>query len=454
MSAEAGIAAQVLELVKGVEAEVLVEHGSEALTRFANSYIHQNVGDVVTTVRLRVHADGRTTTTTTTRLDNLEDLAARTLAALRPAPLDPTWPGLTPPTPTDGFLGNADEATAAADPGERAARVRAFVDACEGLSAAGYVSTSSTRVAYANSLGHQAFGTTTSAGIDAIARTPSSDGLARQGAVRLADLDGAVLGARAAAKARAGADPAQLPAGRYEVVLEPAAVADMLQTMAFYGFNAKAVQERRSFVELGTVQFDPAITLVDDVRAPGTTGLPFDVEGTPRRRTVLVDAGTPVGLAHDRRSAARDGTASTGGAIPGGASWGAVPSSLVLCAGTPAPAHEVDGPALDSAVAALVAEVGRGLLVTASHYTRVLDPRTLVVTGLTRNGVWLIEDGVVTTPVQNFRFTQSYPQALAPGAVLGVGSHLVRLPGTWTELACAAPALRLASWNYTGNASG
>jgi predicted Zn-dependent protease len=456
VATEADLAAQVLELVRGVEAEVLVEHGNEALTRFANSYIHQNVGDAVTTVRLRVHAGGRTATTTTTRLDALDELGARTLAALALAPADPTWPGLTPPTPTDGFQGNVDEATAEADPADRAARVRAFVDACEGLSTAGYVSTSSTRVAYANSLGHHAFGATTSAGLDAIARTATSDGLARQGAVRLGDLDGAVLGARAATKARAGADPTELPAGRYEVVLEPAAVADLLQIMAFYGFNAKAVRERRSFVELGTPQFDPAITLVDDVRAPGAAGLPFDVEGTPRGRTVLVDAGTPVGLAHDRRTAAKEGTASNGGAIPGGASWGAVPSSLVLSAqaGAGGAAHEVDGPALDSAVAALVAQVGRGLLVSANHYTRVLDPRTLVVTGLTRNGVWLIEDGVVTTPVKNFRFTQSYPLALAPGAVLGVGSHTVRLPGDWTDLACAAPALRLASWNYTGNASG
>jgi predicted Zn-dependent protease len=216
------------------------------------------------------------------------------------------------------------------------------------------------------------------------------------------------------------------------------------------------VQERHSFVELGTAQFDPAITLVDDVQGAGAAGLPFDVEGTPRRRTVLVDAGTPVALAYDRRTAAKAGTTSTGGAVPGGASWGAVPASLVLdaAASTTQKAEEVDGPALDSAVAALVAQVERGLLVTASHYTRVLDPRTLVVTGLTRNGVWLIENGVATTPVQNFRFTQSYPHALAPGAVLGVGSHVVRLPGDWTDLACAAPALRLASWNYTGNASG
>jgi predicted Zn-dependent protease len=290
--------------------------------------------------------------------------------------------------------------------------------------------------------------------MDGIARTGSSDGLSRVASVRLSDLDGTILGARAAAKARAGADPVELPPGRYEVVLEPTAVADVLQMLAFYGFNAKAVQERRSFVELGSAQFDPAITLVDDVTAADAIGLPFDVEGTPRQRLSLVEAGISTAVAHDRRTAAKAGIESTGHAIVGSAVWGAIPGSTRLVPAKTAPAEEVDGPAADSSVAELVAGVERGLLVTDNHYTRVLDPRTLVVTGLTRNGVWLIEDGVVTTPVQNFRFTQSYPQALAPGAVLGVGTHVTGLPGAWSEAGYVAPALRLASWNYTGGASG
>jgi predicted Zn-dependent protease len=116
--------------------------------------------------------------------------------------------------------------------------------------------------------------------------------------------------------------------------------------------------------------------------------------------------------------------------------------------------REVDGPAADSSVVALLAGVERGLLVTDFWYTRVLDPRPLVVTGLTRNGVWLIENGEITRPVKNFRFTQGYPQALAPGAVLGVGSHRIAQPADWDHEAFAAPALRLASWHFTGGASG
>jgi hypothetical protein len=109
---------------------------------------------------------------------------------------------------------------------------------------------------------------------------------------------------------------------------------------------------------------------------------------------------------------------------------------------------------VDPGAADLVSRVERGLLVTDLWYTRVLDPKTLVVTGLTRNGVWLIEDGKLTTPVRNLRFTQSYPQALAPGAVNGIGPVTTILPTPmalgWTR----APALHLASWNFTGGASG
>lgn len=453
---ETDLAQRVLELVeRGVEAEVTVERHALSLTRFANSYIHQNVADETTAVRLRLHADGRTATTSTTVLDGLDELVRRTVASMRLAPADPTWPGLTPPTPLHSD-GNVDEETAAASPDERAARVRAFVEQAEGLDAAGYCRTSSARVVYANSAGQHVTGAKTSAAMDGIARTATSDGLARLASVRLADIDGAVLGARAAAKARAGENPVELPPGRYEVVMEPAAVADVLQMLAVYGFNAKMVLDRQSFLQLGEAQFDPAVTLVEDSSLPDSTAIPFDAEGTPRRRVVLVDRGVSAAVVHDRRTAARagDGAESTGHAIAGGASFGAIATCLRLVpAEGPAPV-EVEGPAADSSVAALVAGVERGLLVTDNHYTRVLDPRTLVVTGLTRNGVWLIEDGVITTPVRNFRFTQSYAQALGPGAVLGVGTRAVEQPGPWSESGFVAPAVRLASWNYTGGASG
>jgi predicted Zn-dependent protease len=285
-----------------------------------------------------------------------------------------------------------------------------------------------------------------------------ADGVARLASSRLADLDGALLGARAAAKARAAVDPVEIPPGSYPVVLEPAAVADLLLMLAVDGFNGRAVNDGVSFAQVGEAQFDPSVSLVDDATEPGAIGLPFDLDGTPKRRLELVRDGVTTAVAHDRRTAAVAGTTSTGHGI-GEASWGAVPSNLVLVPGTAGRegggVTEVDGPMADSAVADLVRSLERGLLVSDIWYTRVLDPRRLVMTGLTRNGVWLVENGGLTRPVSTLRFTQSYPGALAPGLVAGIGGHAAHLPGDdWMSIDLRAPALSLAAWNVTGGASG
>jgi predicted Zn-dependent protease len=444
------------------EIEVSVDHSRPALTRFANSVIHQNVAEEYVQVGIRVHVDGRTASASSTIVsdDGIDALVARVLAAVALAPVDPGWPGLTPPTPL-GAVAPLDPATRDASPDDRASIVADFVAAAGGLETAGYCRTNHRREAFANSAGHVVASECADVALAGIARRAGqsgvADGVARMLSLRIADLDGAVLGARAAAKANAGVDPVELPPDRYEVVLEPTAVADVLEALAAFGFNAKAVAERRSFVRVGEEQFDRAITLVDDAPAAGVA---FDADGTPTQRVALVDAGRTVGLTHDRRTAAAAGgdAVSTGNSI-GSASFGALARHLVLSGSAPddPPAGEVDGPVVDASAAELVAGVERGILVTDFWYTRVLDPRTLAITGLTRNGVWLIEHGEVTRPLRDFRFTQAYAQALMPGAVLGVGRTTTSLPGDtysadmpwWT-----APALHLAAWNFTGGASG
>ncbi len=128
--------------------------------------------------------------------------------------------------------------------------------------------------------------------------------------------------------------------------------------------------------------------------------------------------------------------------MPGGGPFGALPANLVLEPGAASPDE-------------LVAAVERGLLVTDFWYTRILDPRTMVVTGLTRNGVWLVEDGRVVRPVTNLRFTQSYLDALGPGAVKGVGSDATLIGGaTFGFGAYVVPSLHLAGWSFTGGAQG
>ncbi len=454
-------ATRVLEMVmaadRSIEVEVSVDRNRLALTRFANSVIHQNVADDTVGVRVRVHRDGRTASGSSTLVapDGLRALVDRTLAAVAVAPADPGWPGLAPPAPV-GPTAVVDPLTAAASPDDRAAVVAAFVEAAGGLEAAGYCRTNHWTGAFVNSAGQSVTGDSADVAVDGIARREGADGVARAASGRMSDIDGALLGGRAAAKARAAGDPVELSPDRYEVVLEPTAVADILETLSLYGFNAKAVQERRSFVRIGDAQFDPSVTVVDDARAAGDA---YDAEGTPRQRRVLVEAGTTVSLTHDLRTAAAAGTTSTGHSV-GSPAWGAIARHLVIMPiphGGTVEVGEVAGPVVDSATADLVARVERGILVTDLWYTRVLDPRTLAVTGLTRNGVWLVERGEVVQPLRNFRFTQSYAEALQPGAVKGIGRAVAALPGDaysgagprWT-----APALHLASWNFTGGASG
>ncbi|MDT5031340.1 MAG: hypothetical protein QOC94_1511 [Actinoplanes sp.] len=461
---EFALAGRVVELVRhaagpAAQAEVVAAHVAEALTRFANSAIHQNVADATTTVRLRLHLDGRTAAGSTTRVDaeGLQALVDRTIAAARLGPPDAAWPGLAPPRALHPHE-ELDEATARATPQERAARVRDFVAAAGGMETAGYCRTNYATAAFANTAGQAVEGRFAEAAMDGIARNAGADGVARLATGRLAELDGAVLGARAAAKARAAGSPIELPPGRYDVVLEPDAVADVLANLAAFGFNGKSYAHHQSFAELGVQQFDPAVTLIDEpIGGPGAPApdLPFDTEGTPRASLVLVQDGTTVGITHDRSSAAEVGAVSTGHATPASRGWGPYATHLRLAPGAATPTGDggATGPTAESA-RALVAGIERGLLITDFWYTRVLDQKSLVVTGLTRNGVWLVEGGEVTAAVGNMRFTQSYPQALGPGLVRGIGAEAIQLPDRWSGMRYVAPALHLASWNLTGNASG
>jgi predicted Zn-dependent protease len=437
---------RVLELV-GDRADALVTcgQGTSSLTRFANSRIHQNMASDEDHVRLRIVVDdGRIAQATTTRLDadGLERLVEGTLAAARLCPPDPDYPGLAEPgqvTTVEHF----DPDTAAASPDARAEVVADFVGAGPDLEAAGYCSTQGDTHVLCSTTGIRYASRSTMAQVDAIHRAaaaagPPTDGYGQITSQRIADLDGRRIGEVAAAKATRGADPVELEPGTYEVVLEPRAVAAVLLFPAWLGFNGKAHAEGTSFAHLGEQQFDERITLWDDATDPRALGRPYDAEGTPKRRVDLVAAGVTSGLAHDRRSAALAGVESTGSSI-GQESFGGYPGDLFLEGG-------------DESLDELIAGVERGLLVTDFWYNRILDPKTQVVTGLTRNGLFLIEGGELTRPVQNLRYTQSVVGALAPGHVLGVGSdaQLVGNEGGIVHV----PSVRLRSWAFTGGAQG
>lgn len=432
------------------EAEATVVSGRSALTRFANSAIHQNVADDHVSVRLRVVVDGRSATVLTNRLagDALDRLVERALAAAALRPRDPEWPGLAPPAGLTTEAGaHYHEAAHRSTPRSRAEVVMAFVDAAarlpggRELRAAGYCATSGRTIAFANSAGQRLAGRASRAAIEGIHRTATADGKGFEVQSGGTPLDGGRAGTVAAQKALAAARTVDVGPGEWEVVLEPPCVADVCDFVTGQGFNAKLHAEGMSFVRLGERQLDPAISIFDDATDPRAMGVAFDAEGTPRRRLDLVVDGVCVALAHDRRTAARAGSASTGHAVAGGESAGPSPGDVFLQAGASAKEETLED---------MVASVERGLLVTDFWYTRILDSKTQVVTGLTRNGTFLIEGGEVVGAVHNLRFTQSYSDALAPGNVVAVGSD-ARLAG---EVEFHVPSLHLRSWSFTGDARG
>jgi predicted Zn-dependent protease len=423
------------------EAEITVGVGRTALTRFANSFIHQNVAEEKQWARLKLVVDGRAATGSTNRLDrdSLVKLVDDTLESARLRPVDPDWPGLAPPTAWLTLEDDRyDPGTHKSEPAARAQVVKDFVDQGPELGAAGYCATRGWDTYFANNLQHRAGGRATMAAVDAIHRTATSDSRGWQFAPSIGGIDGAAAGRLAAARARAAANPVDLEPGRYEVVLEPACVADMMDFLAD-GFNAKTYSEGRSWVKPKAALMDESIDIWDDVNDPRAIGVSFDAEGTPKAQRVLVREGVCRALVHDRRTAKRTGTRSSGHAVPGGEVSGPMPTNLFVGGGDQSPEE-------------LVADVERGLLVTDFWYTRILDPKTQVVTGLTRNGTFLVEKGKIVGAVRNLRFTQSYVEALAPGNVLGLGddARLYELWGGWAHV----PSLRLASWNFTGGAKG
>jgi predicted Zn-dependent protease len=397
---------------------------------------------------LTVGVDGRVARAQSTRTDaaSLEALVERALAAAALRPPDPEFAGFAPEAAVPS-VDHWDDGTAGATPDQRAAIVAAFVDAGEGLEAAGYCSTEAATHVLLSTTGQRAVGHATTAQLDGIHRatTPegdgagdTADGYGQATSVRLADLDGAACGARAAAKAASGRNPVELPPGNYEVVLEPRAVASALVYPAYMGFNGKAHADGTSFVHLGEQQWDAPVDIWDDATDPRALGVGFDAEGTPKRRLDLVQGGASVGLTHDRRSARLAGVEPTGHSV-GSEAFGGYATSLFLGGGDEPPDR-------------LVGAVERGLLVTDLWYNRILDPKTQVVTGLTRNGLFLIEDGKIVGPVQNLRYTQSIVGGFGPGKVRGLGND-AQLVGSEGGI-MHVPSARLASWAFTGNARG
>jgi predicted Zn-dependent protease len=303
-----------------------------------------------------------------------------------------------------------------------------------GVRAFGSFSTSSETIAIANSRGVAATERRTAAQLLTVTTGPDGgSGYAEQAGVDVGSIDAPSVGREAAEKARASANPVTVDPGDWSVVLEEYAVVDLLSMLAYMGFSALAVQEERSFFEPGKVVGSELVTIVDDASEPGAMPASFDYEGVAKRKVVLVERGVCREVVYDQQTAARGGVASTGHGLPAPNPYGPFPLNLVMEAGkTPR--------------AALTSELERGLLVTRFHYTNPVHPKLAIVTGMTRDGTFLVQDGRIVGPVRNLRFTQSYLAALA--GTVAVGSERRTVKGDFGGV--LVPAVRIEGWTFTG----
>jgi predicted Zn-dependent protease len=388
----------------GSDVEVLIQRDTEGLTRFANSSIHQNVWRDDIGINVRVVGPGGRTGVVNVHTDDPAEVArAATSAAAvsRVAPEDPEYPGLAGPDAAGTVP--VDAATVAATPGQRAAAVRELLDEVpDAFLAAGAYRTVGSEIGLFTTAGQHAYAPTSFAGLSVVVSGASSSGWSEAGGRSMADIDPAASGRRAVAKARAGSDPADVPAGEWPVILEAPAVATVMQFLAYLGFGGRSWLEGRAFTSerLGEPIVDARLTLVDDAVSPAATGLPFDYEGTPKQRVELIKDGVAAAVVHDRHSAKRAGVVSTGHGLPAPNTHGPLAMDPMLL-----PGH-------DGTVDDLVSRCERGLLVTRFHYTNIVHPKETSITGMTRDGTFLVEDGRITTGVRNLRFTQSILGAL------------------------------------------
>lgn len=421
--------------------EVLLTRDDTALTRFAESRVHQNTARVDGEARVRVVVDGgRVGVVATNDLTpgGLREAAAAAVEAARVTPPDEGFAGLAEPASYEPAATD-DEATGNASPADRAALVSAMLAGLgDGMVAAGTAETGRHEVAVVNSLGVAAYHASTRAALTCLVSGADSTGWAEDTTGTIGALDADAIGRRAVEKVVRGAGPRDVEPGDWQVVLEAPAVSALVEWLCWLAFGGRDVVEGRSAVSgrLGERVCSPLVTIVDDPLAPDMLGQPFDAEGTPKRALPLIDAGVAAAVAHDRMSAKLGGTASTGHAFPAPNPQGGVPAHPSLRPG-------------DATLDDLVAGCERALLVTRFHYTNAVHPLSTTITGMTRDGTFLVADGKVVGGVRNLRFTQSVLDAL--DAVEAVGRETVL--GSEFGGSVRVPAVRIGKFHFSSATS-
>ncbi len=418
------------------QTQVTVNGGDSALTRFARSNIHQNVAERNYEITVKIAAGKKLGIASSNQLSE-ESIRLTTRTAVELARHQPDNPDFVSfPEPGDSTSSPVMfyPATIQFGPDKRAAAVSDIVKTAQqvaGATVSGSLSISANETAIVNSQGIKAYASSSSASLVVVCQTVAGGvGYADAHSRDITNIDFSAVAREAAHRCKLNVNPHDLEPGEYDVVLLPYAVIDLLEPMCWGGFGAMAFQEGRSFMSgrLGEKLMGENISIWDDGLDSQGFSRAFDGEGIAKQRVDLIDEGVASGVVYDSFTAFKEGKYSTGHGWGGPPAWGPSARNIFLKPG-------------DASIDEMISGTKRGLLVTRFHYTNILQEKQAIITGMTRDGTFLIENGTVKTPVKNLRFTEGMLRAFSN--VEALGSELKVAPTV------CAPAAKIKSFRFT-----
>ncbi len=438
---------KVLELSPADQTEGLLLGHRTALTRYANSVIHQNVLSKDLAIMVRLVFDKRIGIARTNRTDDVSlrqtvERATRMAKAQRPNKDFISLPEGGKSAQVKGY----SPKTADSLPEDRAKVVEdvvSIVKSSGGSKAFGALEASSYSFAVANSVGARAFGEMTTGHLTVTAIREHNDqkgyGWGEDLNVDISKIDHTRMALQAAEKAEKSVIARRIEPGEYDVVLEDYAVADMVLYLSYIVFGALPYQEKRSYISgrLGQRVTGESVTLWDEGTRPGGLPLAFDAEGVPKEKVMLLEDGVARNVVYDSYTAGREGRKSTGHALPPPNTTGPLAVNPFLKTG-------------DSDLEEMVADTKGGVYVTRFHYTNPVDAPRALITGMTRDGTFLIENGEIVGSVRNLRFTQGLMEAFSRATLVGKAARPHRF-SSWLGIgASTVPPAKIEAFKFTG----
>ncbi len=436
----------ILKKSKADQTEVVIYQFDSSLTRYANNYIHQNVEESNTVLLIRVIFGKKigSAYTNSTAIPKIEETLrwAETIARFQvDNPYFENLPCIKPGQYKKVI--SYFPHTALLSPLERANAVKEIVDVAKkhSLVCYGSVSNGSAVVALGNSNGTFAYNKSSDVFTNIVMATDNSTGYVQYGAKTIKEIDFVKLAQTAAVKALMSKNPVEVAPGKYTTIFEPLAVNDLLSYLAYYAFNGRNYEEGRSYLcgRLMTQIVDKGITVIDDPFYKKGFPASFDFEGVPKRRLALIDKGIAKNVVYDSLTAAKAKKKSTGHAMMYPNPFGPVPMHLVMKGG-------------NSSIGEMIANTKKGILVTRLHYTNVIDPYKLIITGMTRDGTFLIEDGRIKKGIKNLRFTENLIEAFNRVEAISKKAELVAdEPGYGGRMAhgMVVPSVKIKDFTFT-----